>query len=89
MFLTEYWSSFRFQFVLFYPSFVSEIIDIYYKSDADVVQDAELQEWIKEIFEGFLSLESTGNTSRMLCNTHCGLIYPVVRPHYEEKLVAG
>jgi len=65
MFLTEYWSSFRFQFVLFYPSFVSEIIDIYYTSDADVVQDAELQEWIKEIFEGFLSLESTGNTSRM------------------------
>uniref|UniRef100_UPI00358F2F5D polyunsaturated fatty acid 5-lipoxygenase-like n=1 Tax=Myxine glutinosa TaxID=7769 RepID=UPI00358F2F5D len=45
-------------------SFVSEIIDIYYKSDGDVVHDDELQEWIKEIFEGFLSLESTGVPSR-------------------------
>ncbi|XP_030604419.1 hydroperoxide isomerase ALOXE3-like [Archocentrus centrarchus] len=41
--------------------FVSSILTFYYKDDADVQHDTELQNWIKEIFEhGFNSIESTG-----------------------------
>lgn len=37
------------------------VLGFYYKSDAEVGQDSELQTWIQDIFEhGFLSLESTG-----------------------------
>ncbi|XP_030612224.1 hydroperoxide isomerase ALOXE3-like [Archocentrus centrarchus] len=42
-------------------SFVSNVLRHYYKTDDEVQQDTELQNWIQEIFEhGFLSQESTG-----------------------------
>uniref|UniRef100_A0A3B4GDL0 Arachidonate 15-lipoxygenase B-like n=1 Tax=Pundamilia nyererei TaxID=303518 RepID=A0A3B4GDL0_9CICH len=38
----------------------------YYKTDAEVQEDTELQNWIKEIFQyGFLSQETTGEFSTM------------------------
>ena len=43
--------------------FVQGLIGHYYKSDSDVQQDSELQNWIKDIFiYGFLSRASSGNT---------------------------
>ncbi|XP_041641399.1 polyunsaturated fatty acid lipoxygenase ALOX15B-like [Cheilinus undulatus] len=41
--------------------FVKGILNYYYKSDADVQKDTELQKWISDIFvQGFLSNEDTG-----------------------------
>uniref|UniRef100_A0A668TX54 Lipoxygenase domain-containing protein n=1 Tax=Oreochromis aureus TaxID=47969 RepID=A0A668TX54_OREAU len=41
--------------------FVKSTLAFYYKTDAEVQEDTELQNWIKEIFQyGFLSQESTG-----------------------------
>uniref|UniRef100_A0A3Q3G2V2 Arachidonate 15-lipoxygenase type B n=1 Tax=Labrus bergylta TaxID=56723 RepID=A0A3Q3G2V2_9LABR len=41
--------------------FVKGILNCYYKSDADVEKDSELQKWISDIFvEGFLSNAKTG-----------------------------
>ncbi|KAM7010194.1 arachidonate 12-lipoxygenase, 12R-type-like [Tautogolabrus adspersus] len=42
-------------------SFVQGILSYYYKSDAEVEQDSELQKWISDIFvQGFLSNADTG-----------------------------
>ncbi|XP_032287877.1 arachidonate 15-lipoxygenase B isoform X2 [Phoca vitulina] len=47
-------------------SFVFEIINIYYPSDASVHADHELQAWVWEIFsEGFLGRESSGVPSAL------------------------
>ncbi|XP_034400084.1 arachidonate 12-lipoxygenase, 12R-type-like [Cyclopterus lumpus] len=41
--------------------FVQGVLSFYYKNDAEVQKDSELQKWIFDIFEhGFLSKESTG-----------------------------
>ncbi|TNN55068.1 Arachidonate 12-lipoxygenase, 12R-type [Liparis tanakae] len=41
--------------------FVQGVLSFYYKNDAEVQKDSELQKWISDIFEhGFLSQESTG-----------------------------
>ncbi|XP_036955662.1 polyunsaturated fatty acid lipoxygenase ALOX15B-like isoform X2 [Acanthopagrus latus] len=41
--------------------FVQGVLGYYYKNDAEVKQDSELQKWISDIFvHGFLSKESTG-----------------------------
>ncbi|XP_030004877.1 hydroperoxide isomerase ALOXE3-like [Sphaeramia orbicularis] len=41
--------------------FVNKLLSHYYKTDAEVVQDCELQKWIQDIYEhGFLSQECTG-----------------------------
>ncbi|KAM4603990.1 polyunsaturated fatty acid lipoxygenase ALOX15B-like isoform 1-T1 [Polymixia lowei] len=41
--------------------FVQGVLGHYYKTDAEVQQDSELQKWIQDIFEhGFLSQQSTG-----------------------------
>lgn len=42
--------------------FVQGVLSNYYKNDAEVKQDSELQKWILDIFEhGFLSLPCIGN----------------------------
>uniref|UniRef100_A0A8C7I6L0 Hydroperoxide isomerase ALOXE3-like n=1 Tax=Oncorhynchus kisutch TaxID=8019 RepID=A0A8C7I6L0_ONCKI len=41
--------------------FVEEVISFYYKSDSEVREDQELQNWIKDVFDhGFLAQECTG-----------------------------
>lgn len=46
---------------------VKGILGFYYKSDAEVSQDSELQTWIEDIFEhGFLSQQCTGGTHLLL-----------------------
>ena len=41
--------------------FVQGVLGYYYKNDAEVKQDSELQKWISDIFvHGFLSKKSTG-----------------------------
>lgn len=41
--------------------FVQGILGYYYKTDAEVQKDTELQNWMKDIFEhGFLSQANTG-----------------------------
>uniref|UniRef100_A0A671TZE0 Hydroperoxide isomerase ALOXE3-like n=1 Tax=Sparus aurata TaxID=8175 RepID=A0A671TZE0_SPAAU len=41
--------------------FVQEVLGYYYKNDAEVKQDSELQKWISDIFvHGFLSKKNTG-----------------------------
>ncbi|XP_051532848.1 hydroperoxide isomerase ALOXE3 [Myxocyprinus asiaticus] len=45
----------------FINDFVRTMVQFYYQSDDDVLQDTELQDWIKEIFvRGFLGQSSTG-----------------------------
>lgn len=42
---------------------VKSTLAFYYKTDAEVQEDTELQNWIKEIFQyGFLSQETTGDS---------------------------
>lgn len=49
--------------ILFIHRLVKGILGFYYKSDAEVSQDSELQTWIEDIFEhGFLSQQCTGET---------------------------
>lgn len=44
-----------------FQRFVKEILTSYYKTDAEVQKDSELQKWILDIYEhGFLSQASTG-----------------------------
>nr|XP_003466286.1 LOW QUALITY PROTEIN: arachidonate 15-lipoxygenase B [Cavia porcellus] len=46
--------------------FVSEMIGIYYPSDASVLDDGELQAWVRDIFSnGFLGRESSGVPSSL------------------------
>ncbi|KAM4603992.1 polyunsaturated fatty acid lipoxygenase ALOX15B-like isoform 3-T3 [Polymixia lowei] len=46
--------------------FVQGVLGHYYKTDAEVQQDSELQKWIQDIFEhGFLSQQSTGPSRRV------------------------
>ncbi|KAF3852552.1 hypothetical protein F7725_005907 [Dissostichus mawsoni] len=46
--------------------FVKGVLGHYYKSDAEVSQDSELQQWIQDIFEhGFLSQANTGIPQRL------------------------
>uniref|UniRef100_A0A3Q1F2L4 Hydroperoxide isomerase ALOXE3-like n=1 Tax=Acanthochromis polyacanthus TaxID=80966 RepID=A0A3Q1F2L4_9TELE len=50
--------------------FVEGILGHYYKSDAEVQQDTELQKWTSDIFEhGFLSQANTGGLSRRILTT--------------------
>uniref|UniRef100_A0A673ANG3 Arachidonate 12-lipoxygenase, 12R-type-like n=1 Tax=Sphaeramia orbicularis TaxID=375764 RepID=A0A673ANG3_9TELE len=45
--------------------FVNGLLTLYYKSDAEVVEDSEVQNWIQDIYEnGFHSQESTGIPQR-------------------------
>ncbi|XP_027138934.1 hydroperoxide isomerase ALOXE3 [Larimichthys crocea] len=47
-------------------SFVQKVLSYYYKNDAEVQQDTELQKWILDIFEhGFLSQACTGIPERL------------------------
>lgn len=47
--------------ILLIRRMVKGILGFYYKSDAEVSQDSELQTWIEDIFEhGFLSQQCTG-----------------------------
>lgn len=44
-----------------FSRFVEGVLRYYYKNDAEVQQDSELQKWIQDIFEhGFLSQAATG-----------------------------
>ncbi|KAJ4944664.1 hypothetical protein JOQ06_013207 [Pogonophryne albipinna] len=46
--------------------FVEGVLSFYYKSDDEVQQDSELQDWFSDIFKhGFLSKESTGIPQRL------------------------
>ncbi|KAJ4944072.1 hypothetical protein JOQ06_012619, partial [Pogonophryne albipinna] len=46
--------------------FVEGVLSFYYKSDDEVQQDSELQDWTSDIFKhGFLSKESTGIPQRL------------------------
>lgn len=48
-------------FFLFTFRFVSSIVSLYYGSDNDVVQDSELQAWIKDVVEeGFVNVPHFG-----------------------------
>lgn len=43
------------------------MLSIYYKNDAEVQKDSELQKWISDIFEhGFLSQTQTGEMNNKL-----------------------
>lgn len=45
--------------------FVQGVLSYYYKNDAEVQQDSELQKWILDIFEhGFLFQACTGELQR-------------------------
>uniref|UniRef100_A0A673ANR5 Arachidonate 12-lipoxygenase, 12R-type-like n=1 Tax=Sphaeramia orbicularis TaxID=375764 RepID=A0A673ANR5_9TELE len=45
--------------------FVNDLLRHYYSTDAEVMQDSELQNWIQDIYEhGFFSRESTGIPQR-------------------------
>uniref|UniRef100_A0A673ANT7 Lipoxygenase domain-containing protein n=1 Tax=Sphaeramia orbicularis TaxID=375764 RepID=A0A673ANT7_9TELE len=45
--------------------FVNGLLSHYYKTDAEVVEDSELQKWIQDIYEhGFFSQETTGIPQR-------------------------
>lgn len=48
----------------FSESFVNDVLSFYYKNDAEVQKDSELQKWISDIFEhGFHSQPGTGGLS--------------------------
>ena len=48
-------------FIHIFQRFVQGVLGYYYKNDAEVKQDSELQKWISDIFvHGFLSKKSTG-----------------------------
>lgn len=49
-----------FQYFFLICRLVKEILGFYYKSDAEVCQDSELQTWIQDIFEHGLSQECRG-----------------------------
>ncbi|XP_078527360.1 hydroperoxide isomerase ALOXE3-like [Lissotriton helveticus] len=54
-------------------SYVSGIVDCYYKSDENIQTDPELQAWVWEIFrKGFLKRKSSGVPSKL--HTHSELI---------------
>lgn len=55
--------------VLFFPSFVSEVVRLYYKDDDAVEEDEEIQAFVKDVHNfGMQGFESCGE-----CNETCVL----------------
>lgn len=62
--------------------FVKGILSYYYKNDAAVQRDSELQKWIMDIFEhGFLSQAETGELKGKKCHIcwlHIGCLHYII-----------